>query len=56
MQKTKLVKIRGHYRKQIVGYKIKVDPDNPANEVEVPEYRTIYVEPYVKAVKYEDAT
>ena len=45
------IRVMGHYRKQIVGYRIVVDPDNPANEVEVPIYKTIYIQPYTKWVK-----
>ena len=54
MEKTKIVRVNGHWRYQIVGYETKVDPNNPAHEVEVPKYHQIYIEPYFKTVKVKD--
>lgn len=54
--RTKIVKVKGHYRDQVVGATIKVDPDNPANETYIYDHKKVYIAPYIKVVKYDDGT
>jgi hypothetical protein len=57
-KRTKIVKVKGHYR-MIPDYRtgrVVVDPDNPSNESYTYRKRKVYVEPYDKIVTYDDGT
>lgn len=47
----KRIKVRGHYRRVVVDYKVVVDDTNPANEIAMPIYRLIWIAPYEKVIK-----
>ena len=55
-EQIKIIKVKGHSRHVIAGYEIRVDPDNPANEVEIPIYKEIWIDPYNKVIRYDDGT
>lgn len=48
----KRVKVREHYRLVPVQWEVKVDPNNPSNEVTIPiKWKPVYVRAYEKLVK-----
>jgi len=57
-KRTKIIKVKGHYRSipdEVTG-RIVTDPDRPGHEVYIVKMKQIYVKGYDKIVVYDDGT